>query len=89
MSSSLWCIDIIYKAEYTLVVRIVMLESNFNINIILLTLKIQDILVKRRLTAVQIRYKLLDSTLVEEFDFLLLLRSILFFLLLSFVCLFE
>ena len=40
MSSSLRRIDVIYKAEYTLVVRIVMLESNLNINIIFLTLKI-------------------------------------------------
>ena len=63
-----------------------MLESNLNINIIFLTLKIEDILIERGLTAVQIGDELLDSTLVEELDFLLLLRSVFFFLL---VCLFE
>ena len=89
MSSSLRRIDVIYKAEYTLVVGIVMLESNLNINIIFLTLKIEDILIERGLTVVQIGDELLDSTLVEELYFLLLLRSVFFFLLLSLVCLFE
>ena len=66
-----------------------MLESNLNINIIFLTLKIEDILIERGLTVVQIGDELLDSTLVEELDFLLLLRSVFFFLLLSLVCLFK
>ena len=45
MSTSLRSIDVIYKAEYALVIRIIVLEGYFHVHIILLTLKIQNVFV--------------------------------------------
>ena len=45
MSTTLRSIDVIYKAEYAFVIRIIVLEGYFHVHIILLTFKIQNIFV--------------------------------------------
>ena len=45
MSTSLGSIDVIYKAEYALVIRIIVLEGYFHVHIVLLTFKIKNIFV--------------------------------------------
>ncbi len=69
-------IDIIDKTEYTLVIRIVMLERNFHINIILFTLKIQNVRIERLLALIQISDKLLNPALIIKFNDLLSLSVI-------------
>ncbi len=46
-----------------------MLHGNFHKNSVSFTLAVNDVLIKSRFTAVQIRDKLLNTTLIMEFFF--------------------
>ena len=72
MRTTLRGIDIIYKAKYTLVIRIIVLEGNFHIHAVFLAFEIQNTLIKRRLTLIQIFNKFLDTTLIIKLNDLLL-----------------
>ncbi len=60
-------IDIIDKTIGALRVGIVVLHGDLDINVVLLALKIEHILIQRRLAPVQVSHKLLDAALVMKY----------------------
>ena len=67
MSTALRRGDIIHESISIITVGIVMLHRHFNRHIIDVSLTIDDILIKRRLAAVQIGDKFLDASFIVEY----------------------
>ena len=59
-------IDIVDKAVFRHIVGVVVLHSDFHIDVILRAVKIQDIVIQRRLAAVKVRDIFLDAAFIVE-----------------------
>ena len=66
MGTSLRSIDVIYEAVYGLGIRVIVLESNFHVYIVLGAFKIEHIFIKSFFASVQISDKFLDTAFVIE-----------------------
>ena len=67
MHTSFGSIDIIDEAVFAVAVSIVVLESYFHIDVVLGSLKVEDLRIQRCFAAVQIRDKFLDAAFKVEY----------------------
>ena len=67
---------VVNKSEYAFVVGIIMLESDFHVDVVSGSLEIKDILVQRSLGSVKILNVLLDTAFVVVFNVFLSLYSL-------------
>ena len=66
MSTTLRCINIIYKSIAVLCIRVIVLHGNLYRHTVLLSFAVNDFRVKRFLASVQIAYKFTDTTFIME-----------------------
>ena len=71
MGTTFRSIDVIYKTVYGLGIRVIVLESNFHVYIVLGAFKIQHIFIKSFLASVQVGDKFLDTAFVMELHYTL------------------
>ena len=67
MSTTLRRCNIVYKTVSSLIVGVIMLHSNLNCNIIFHTFTVNNLLIERSFTLVQICYKFFNTTFIVEY----------------------
>ena len=56
--------NVVYKTVCVVAVRIIMLHRNLDVYVVFLSLTINDLIIKSRLTLIQVRHEFFDSALV-------------------------
>ena len=67
MCTAFWSCDIIYKTICVVTVGIIMLHCHLDSHVVYESLTVDNAFIKRRSAAVQIFYKLFDSTLIMKY----------------------